>query len=253
MLQTDALSWQKISFHLNSFLSNAFEPVKVLMFIHPIALLSSVLIVTIGIIKTYQSDRKFIQGVLLRFLFLIITFLIFSLAFERNIFAARYFIFILPTWLYFLTKNIMNLSKERGTTRKSVITLSLTLITVAIVNLSDVIPIPTPNWKNAAEIIKEYKSPVVITSLPNYIEYYFNGIIDQVNTLNSPEDIMKVLNKTETFHSLWIVDTQLNWQNYSDQFNATMKKVGYVAEDHSLFSNNTDSIILIRFHPFNEM
>lgn len=239
------LDWQLIKFNLESL---SFLPLDILRAFNYYSMISSLGLVMLCVLFVRGLSAEQISGfyktttVALSF---VLSLIVFSLITRRAIFSERYFIFLVPMFIYFigsLVKNIYPLHRWLA------IFAVFLIVGGSYIGIITKVPQQHPPWKDAAFSISTYASSVVLTTSTRSLRMpYFKNRNIEVETLFEEAAIaeqLKIL--LEDFKNVWVVDTAwnklLNFSNLDTIVSTAKLKV----EDHTIYDDASSAVVVLR-------
>lgn len=239
------LDWQLIKFNLESL---SFLPLDILRAFNYYSAVSSIGLIMLCILFIRSLGAEQIAGfyktttIALSF---VLSLIVFSLITRRAIFLERYFIFLVPMFIYFIgsiVKNIYPLHRWLA---------AFAVFLVAggsYVGIIVKIPQKHPPWKDAAFTIGTYGSSVVLTTSTRALQMpYFKSRNVEVETLFEEKAVAEQLKALlEDFKNVWIVDTAWNKLLNFSNLNDIVAKANLKIEDHTIYDEASSAVVVLR-------
>ena len=239
------LDWQLIKFNLESL---SFLPLDLLRAFSYYSPISSIGLVVLCILFVRSLGAEQMNGfykttaIVLSF---VLSLIVFSLVTRRAIFSERYFIFIIPMFIYIagsLVKNIYPLHRYLA------IFALFFVVGGSTVSIIRKVPQKHPPWKDAAFSISLYGSSIVLTTSSRALQVpYFKNRNIEVEPLFEEDSVAEQLNfLLMDFKNVWIVDTAWNRLLNFSKLNDIVLKANLKIEDHTIYDDASAAVVVLR-------
>ncbi len=180
-------------------------------------------------------------------LWTIITFEAVSFILKRAVFIPRYYIFLIPPWLLFITHLKIKTAQKKSFKLLSHLFLIITVLGASVTVSLLYHPRHSP-WREVALKVRDFPKSMVVTTRSSAIQTpYFEWINVPVEHFDDPIEIIKTLEtKFETLKTIWIVEPIVPGTDYFSLFKKQVNTGAYNLEDFTVSVDNSEPIVILK-------